>query len=395
MLHVKSGPMAVVYAKKNNGTIEELDRTEVIMNNFNRMWIQKRSVAFHFEIIHPFVYDVDIKYHNMSTKMLDLKGQDFVGDLPLPCQSLDRSLDSDKYLERQSMQRLPLFESGSFIYWKNRLKTYVKSKYLDLWYVITNGDFPPIQNNPETKQNEVVPFEKQNDDLKKGPAKIQGKGERRSLSIKAKKESSDEESSTFESEDEEYAMTVRDFKKFFKRKGRFVRQSQNDKKSFQRSHDDKNGKNDRKCFRCGNPNHLIRECPKPPRDKNQRAFVRGSWSDNGEEDDEKAKDEMCLMAQASSECKVIFSGHDSKITKDGKVIAYIILNKHTMKIKESLNVIFDESPPPSKASPLVDDDLNEDESIKVTKKKNLENDIEDETLEVDEIVNIKNLRIIH
>nr|GFB30163.1 transposase, Ptta/En/Spm, transposase, Tnp1/En/Spm-like protein [Tanacetum cinerariifolium] len=34
----------------------------------------------------------------------------------------------------------------------------------------------------------------------------------------AKKESSDEECSTFDSEDEEYAMAVRDFKKFFKRR---------------------------------------------------------------------------------------------------------------------------------------------------------------------------------
>ncbi|GJR61743.1 retrovirus-related pol polyprotein from transposon TNT 1-94 [Tanacetum coccineum] len=60
-----------------------------------------------------------------------------------------------------------------------------------------------------------------------------------------------------------------------------------------------------------------------------------------------------------------------------------------MKIKESLNVIFDETPPLSKTSPLVDDDLDEEESIKVTEKKNIENDIEDETLEVEEIVNIK------
>ncbi|GKA20823.1 hypothetical protein Tco_0700812 [Tanacetum coccineum] len=36
--------------------------------------------------------------------------------------------------------------------------------------------------------------------------------------------------------------------------------------------------------------------------------------------------------------------------------------------------------PPSKTSPLVDDDLDEDEAIKVTEKKNIENDIEDETL---------------
>nr|GEY48865.1 retrovirus-related Pol polyprotein from transposon TNT 1-94 [Tanacetum cinerariifolium] len=82
-------------------------------------------------------------------------------------------------------------------------------------------------------------------------------------------------------------------------RGRFVRQPQNDKKTFQRSRDDKNGKGDRKCFRCADPNHLIKECPKPPKDKNQRAFVGGSWSDSGEEDDEKVKDKTCLVAQAS------------------------------------------------------------------------------------------------
>ncbi|GJV42495.1 hypothetical protein Tco_1420935 [Tanacetum coccineum] len=101
---------------------------------------------------------------------------------------------------------------------------------------------------------------------------------------------------------------------------------------------------------CGDPSHLFRECPKPPKDKNQRAFVGGSWSDSGEEYDEKVKDKTCLMAQASNKiclgvdleldewikdsgcskhmtgqicdnkCKVTFSEHDSEITKDGKVI---------------------------------------------------------------------------
>ncbi|GJW56425.1 hypothetical protein Tco_0103156 [Tanacetum coccineum] len=69
------------------------------------------------------------------------------------------------------MQRPPLFESDGFIYWKNRFETYVKSKDLDLWHVITYGDFPPIQNNPETKKDKIVPFDKQNDDLKKKLAK--------------------------------------------------------------------------------------------------------------------------------------------------------------------------------------------------------------------------------
>nr|GEX32597.1 retrovirus-related Pol polyprotein from transposon TNT 1-94 [Tanacetum cinerariifolium]GEX38026.1 retrovirus-related Pol polyprotein from transposon TNT 1-94 [Tanacetum cinerariifolium] len=43
--------------------------------------------------------------------------------------------------------------------------------------------------------------------------------------------------------------------------------------------------------------------------------------------------------------------------------AYIILNKHTMKVEESLNVTFDETPHPSKTLPLEDDDLVEEETI--------------------------------
>nr|GEU74850.1 ribonuclease H-like domain-containing protein [Tanacetum cinerariifolium] len=96
--------------------------------------------------------------------------------------------------------------------------------------------------------------------IKKDFEIVKAKAKRKSLALKAKKESSNEECSTFRSEDEEYAMTVRDFKKFFKRG----------------------------------------ECPKPPKDKNQRAFVGGFWSDSGEEDDEKVSNETCLVAQASS-----------------------------------------------------------------------------------------------
>nr|GEX87247.1 retrovirus-related Pol polyprotein from transposon TNT 1-94 [Tanacetum cinerariifolium] len=374
--------------------------------------------------------------------------------------------------------------------------------------------------------------------IKKDSEIVKAKVERKSLALNARKESSDEECLTFRSEDEEYAMTVRDFKKFFKRRGRFVRQPRNDKKTFQRSRDDKNG----------------------------------SWSDSSEEDDEKVDNKTCLVAQASSEiclgvdleldkwikdsgcskhmmgnrklfstykaynrgnvifgsnlrgniigkatidenftlwhkrldhanmrliqslaskklvrnlpklkfdqhfcdaCKIRKQAHASHKAKNivsktrclellhmdlfgpstirsyrenrytlvivddysGKTPyellrgrkptldycrvfgskcfilntkdyltkfdpksyeavflsyfqnskAYIILNKHTRKIEESLNVTFDETPPPSKTSPLVDDDLDKEEEFKVTEKKNLENDIEDKTLEIGEV----------
>ncbi|GJW56997.1 retrovirus-related pol polyprotein from transposon TNT 1-94 [Tanacetum coccineum] len=324
---------------------------------------------------------------------------------------------SDKYLEGKSMQRPPLFESDSFIYWKNRFETYVKSKDLDLWHVITNGDFQPIIQNPETKLDKVVPFEKQTDDLKRRLAKnneatmviynalpeknmneffmckygkenlgklvnhpsrsrsieeskdltslsldelignlkfhemiikkdseiVKAKVERKSFALKAKKESSDKECSTSGSEDEEYAMAVKDFKKFFKRRGRFVRQPRNDRKTFQRSRDDKNGKSERKCFRCGDPNHLIGECPKPPRDKNQRAFVGGSWSNSGEEDDEKIQDETCLVAQEPSEICLGVDLEPGKWIKDSGFSKHMTGNRKlfsTCKAYNGGNIIF-------------------------------------------------------
>ncbi|GJY95948.1 zf-CCHC domain-containing protein [Tanacetum coccineum] len=172
--------------------------------------------------------------------------------------------------------------------------------------------------------------------IKKDSEIVKAKVERKSLALKAKKESSDEECSTSGSEDEEYVMAVRDFKKFFKRRGRFVRQPRNDKKTFQRSRDDKNGKSDRKCFRCGDPNHLIGECPKPPKDKNQRAFVGGSWSDSGEEDDEKVNNETCLVAQASSEV----CSESSYFSDENSSIDDLVLdNEYDKLCKMSLKII--------------------------------------------------------
>ncbi|GJY63546.1 hypothetical protein Tco_0465006 [Tanacetum coccineum] len=54
----------------------------------------------------------------------------------------------------------------------------------------------------------------------------------KSISLKAKKESSDDETLTSRSDDEEYDMAVRNFKKFIRRKGKFIRQPREEKKSF-------------------------------------------------------------------------------------------------------------------------------------------------------------------
>ncbi|GJR04227.1 zf-CCHC domain-containing protein [Tanacetum coccineum] len=96
----------------------------------------------------------------------------------------------------------------------------------------------------------------------------------KSLALKARKVSSDEEISCSESDDKEYAMAVRDFKKYFKRRGKFARQPHDDKNNFQKIKEDKKEKEDRSCFKCEDLNHFICDCPKHSYN-DQNAFVVG------------------------------------------------------------------------------------------------------------------------
>nr|ABE97164.1 putative copine [Arabidopsis thaliana] len=79
----KSDPMAVMYLRKKDGRLEEIGRTEVILNNLNPKWIEKITVSFQFEAVQTLVfhvYDVDTRYHNVPVKTLKLKDQDFLGE---------------------------------------------------------------------------------------------------------------------------------------------------------------------------------------------------------------------------------------------------------------------------------------------------------------------------
>ncbi|GJZ53557.1 retrovirus-related pol polyprotein from transposon TNT 1-94 [Tanacetum coccineum] len=69
------------------------------------------------------------------------------------------------------------------------------------------------------------------------------------------------------------------------------------------------------------------------------------------------------------------------IVDDYSSKAYIVLNKETMKVKESFNVKFDETPPP-KSSPLVDDDIlergcdkNQDKDLEIKENEPLNKEI--------------------
>ncbi|GJY67900.1 hypothetical protein Tco_0470882 [Tanacetum coccineum] len=330
-------------------------------------------------------------------------------------------MDSNKYLEGQSMQRPPLFESDCFIYWKNRFKTYVKAKDLDLWHIIMNGDFPPVARNKDTQVLEVVPFEEQSDDrlkklTKNNEAKMvlynalpKKEYERVSMCKTAKdiwqsllithqgnsqvkdnkidllvqqyekftileEESIDSGFARFntvitshKSLDEGFSSKnyVRKFLRALHPKWRAKFMTIEESKDLPSLALDKlicnlkvhevvmekdskiyRGKKERvksislkakKSLkkRCGDPNHLIGDCPKPPRNKDQKDFNGGSWSDSENDAEDKTNDETCLMAQSSNEVTLNsshYSDNASSFDNDSMQIEYDNLCEISLKI---------------------------------------------------------------
>ncbi|GKC63520.1 zf-CCHC domain-containing protein, partial [Tanacetum coccineum] len=102
-----------------------------------------------------------------------------------------------------------------------------------------------------------------------------------------------------------------------------------------RQRDEKKGKSDQKCFRCGDPNHLIGDCPKPSYNKDQKAFIGGSWSDSENDADDNTNEETCLMAQSSNEVTLnssYYSDNASSIDNDSMQIDYDSLCEISLKI---------------------------------------------------------------
>ncbi|KAL3512068.1 hypothetical protein ACH5RR_024785 [Cinchona calisaya] len=79
----KSDPMAVIYTKRKDGSLQELGRTEVVLNSLSPNWIKKFNITYQFETVQYLVfqvYDVDTQFHNIDTKMLKLEEQQFLGE---------------------------------------------------------------------------------------------------------------------------------------------------------------------------------------------------------------------------------------------------------------------------------------------------------------------------
>lgn len=47
--------MAVIYAKGKDGVLQELGRTEVVLNSLNPQWITKHNITYYFEVVQMLV----------------------------------------------------------------------------------------------------------------------------------------------------------------------------------------------------------------------------------------------------------------------------------------------------------------------------------------------------
>ncbi|GJY78574.1 retrovirus-related pol polyprotein from transposon TNT 1-94 [Tanacetum coccineum] len=132
--------------------------------------------------------------------------------------------------------------------------------------------------------------------LEKDLATSRNKKEKyKSPALKARKVLSEEEATSSDSKDEEYATAVRDFKKIFRRRGKFVRQPHDDKRNFRKAKEDTKEKDDRRCF-------------------------------NDSEDDSK-KEEICLMALDDNEVHLKVKLEPDEWIKDSGCSRHMMDNK--------------------------------------------------------------------
>lgn len=117
----KSDPMVVLYIKRKDGTLEELGRTEVLLNSLNPKWVTKLLVLYSFEEVQVLlfrVYDVDTTFKSVPMKNIPLQQQQFLGEMECilsqivttPGQTVTRALQplKDQGLEVMGMPELGL-----------------------------------------------------------------------------------------------------------------------------------------------------------------------------------------------------------------------------------------------------------------------------------------------
>ncbi|GJV44916.1 putative RNA-directed DNA polymerase, eukaryota, reverse transcriptase zinc-binding domain protein, partial [Tanacetum coccineum] len=154
-----------------------------------------------------------------------------------------------------------------------------------------------VAKNEVTQILEVVPFEEQSDDIKKKLAK---NNEAKMVLYNALPKKEYERifmCKTAKDIWQSLLITHQAKRKRVKTIGLKAKKCLSDDVNF----DNRRSDDEEYARTCGDPNHLIGYCPKPSRNKDQKAFIGGSWSDSENDAEDKTNDETCLMAQSSNE----------------------------------------------------------------------------------------------
>nr|GEV47389.1 integrase, catalytic region, zinc finger, CCHC-type, peptidase aspartic, catalytic [Tanacetum cinerariifolium] len=233
-------------------------------------------------------------------------------------------------------------------FWKDRFETYVKSKDINLWQVIQNGDFYFEVEDSETKEKKETSYE-----LLKESEKIQlGKNDEAKMTIYNSLPRKEHE---IKSLDPNYSRKnhVRKFLRALPLRWRAMVTAIEEAKD-------------------------LATLPLGDLKTSDDSDSQGESDEDVDEQEEVVDEEEEAEAfnlLARNFCKFFRKGnrfgHGNQFGNSGNRFgkgrgysqtskAYIVLNKETMRIEESLNVTFDESLPESKSSPSVEDDrINE------------------------------------
>ncbi|GJR30995.1 retrotransposon protein, putative, ty1-copia subclass [Tanacetum coccineum] len=220
-----------------------------------------------------------------------------------------KSTAQENYVEGCSMQRPPLLEPNRFCFWKARFETFIKSKDIDLWQVIQNGDFVFEIEDPKTKMTKDKPYELLEDDEKKQL----GKNNEAKMTLYNALSCKEAKVTTIE---EAKDLATLPLDELFRNLKVYEMILENDgvvsttttkhkvksialKAKFRRGHGisfrNKGGESSKQkgvCYNCEIEFHFASECRKP---KENKAFIEGAWSDS-EDGDVPQNDATYLMA---------------------------------------------------------------------------------------------------
>ncbi|KAH9650289.1 Integrase catalytic domain-containing protein [Citrus sinensis] len=226
------------------------------------------------------------------------------------------TLNDSTFREGQSTTRPPFFDDNDYAYWKTRMRIYLQALDYEIWEVVCDGLFLPLTKyefgedipKPSREWNELekrkasLNFKAMNalfcaldkkefhrvsscecaneiwhklevvyeEDL---AAEKGHEEKKKSIALKASKYESDGES---EPDDEELAMLVRRFIKFFKKTG--------ERRNFRNFKNQREKKEVITCYECKKPGHIRSECPLINKFK-KKAMV-ATWDDSEEDSSE-------------------------------------------------------------------------------------------------------------